>query len=142
MKRLDAMTMEEAREYCLKLERDRARSRRKSDQGAFESAFMSLDAHVEKFDDPGKIAAFSDGGAGAESVFDRCDESEMAHQIDKALLRLTEDERDFARAVLSGATWRELGMSKATFYRWVEKIEALLKTPKIHHVSSAVRLTP
>ena len=115
MKRLDAMTMEEAREYCLKLERDRARSRRKTGQGAFESAFMSLDAHVEKFDDPGKIAAFSDGGAGAERIFDQCDESERARQIEEALSRLSEDERDFARAVLRGATWRELGISKQLF---------------------------
>lgn len=127
MKRPAGMTMEEAREYCLKLERDRERSHRKSDQGAFESTFMSLDAHVEKFDDPGKIAAFSDGGAGAESIFDLCDESERARQVEEALNRLSEDERRFASAVLHGATWRELGMSKATFYRWVEKIEALLR---------------
>ena len=114
-KRADRMTMDEAREYCLKLERDRMRSHRKSDQGAFEFAFMSLDAHVEKFDDPGKIATFSDGGAGAESIFERCDESERARQIEEALNRLSENEREFARAVLEGATWRELRISKQLF---------------------------
>ena len=114
-KRADGMTMDEARGYCLKLERDRKRSHRKSDQGAFEFAFMSLDAHAEKFDDPGKIATFSDGGASAESIFDRCDESERARQIEEALNRLSENEREFARAVLEGATWRELRISKQLF---------------------------
>ena len=112
---------------ALKRERDRERSWRKSEQGAFESAFMSLDAHVEKFDDPGKIAAFSDGGAGAESTFARCEKEDRLRQIDDAISRLSEKEQDFAYAVLDGATWRELGMSKATFYRWVEKTEALLR---------------
>ena len=54
---------------CLKLERDRARSRRESAQGSFETAMLSLDQHVESFDDPGKIAMFSDGGAEAERVY-------------------------------------------------------------------------
>ena len=60
---------------CLKQERDRARSRRESAQGSFESAMLSLDQHVESFDDPGKIAMFSDGGAEAERVYSY-DESE------------------------------------------------------------------
>ena len=55
--------MSEEFRKCLKLERDRARSRRESAQGSFESAMLSLDQHVESFDDPGKIAMFSDGGA-------------------------------------------------------------------------------
>ena len=118
----DAMTMDEAREYCLKLERDRAGSFRKSGQGAFEFAFMSLDAHVEKFDDPGKIATFSDGGAGAERIFDWCDESERARQIKEALDRLSENEQDFARAVLRGATWRTLGIGKRGFNKRLAKI--------------------
>ena len=109
------MTMDEARKYCLKLERDRERSHRKSDQGAFESAFMSLDAHVEKFDDPGKIAAFSDGGAGAERIFATHMERDKARQIENALLRLSPKERRFASAVLHGTTWRELGIGKRGF---------------------------
>ena len=132
-RRADGMTMDEAREYCLKLERDRMRSHRKSDQGAFEFAFMSLDAHVEKFDDPGKIATFSDGGASAESIFDRCDESERARQIEEALLRLSPKDRRFASAVLRGATFRELGISKQLFsYRLssvAKKIRKSFDTP-------------
>ena len=118
----DAMTMDEAREYCLKMERDRERSRRKSEQGAFEYAFMSLDAHVEKFDDPGKIAAFSDGGAGGESIYAHCEKSDRARQIEEALLRLSEDERRFARAVLRGATWCALGIGKRGFNKRLAKI--------------------
>ena len=62
------MNMEEARRYCLKLERDRERSWRESRQGAFESSMLSLEEHMAKFDDPGKIATFSDGGKDAEAV--------------------------------------------------------------------------
>ena len=36
------MNMEEARLYCLKLERDRERSWRESRQGAFEASMLSL----------------------------------------------------------------------------------------------------
>lgn len=60
--------MSESYRKALKREADRERSWRKSRQGAFESSMLSLDAHVEKFDDPGKIAAFSDGGSGAARV--------------------------------------------------------------------------
>ena len=122
----DAMTMDEAREYCLKMERDRERSRRKSEQGAFEYAFMSLDAHVEKFDDPGKIAAFSDGGAGVESIYAHCEKSDRARQIAGALRRLSEDERRFARAVLHGATWRTLGITRQGFNFKMRNIEKKL----------------
>jgi len=111
---------------ALKRERDRERSWRKSEQGAFESAFMSLDAHVEKFDDPTKIAIFSDDGTGAERIFDRCDESERARQIEEALLRLSEDERRFARAVLHGATWREQGITRQWFNFKMRKIVSQL----------------
>ena len=49
-------------------EADRAKSRRNSRQGAFDAAMLSLDAHMETFDDPSKITTFSDGGKGAEHV--------------------------------------------------------------------------
>ena len=68
------MTMEEARRYCLKLERDRERSWRESAQGRFEASHQSLDRLVDTFEDPSEIAVFSDGGAGEESVIDNCDD--------------------------------------------------------------------
>ena len=52
-----------------KQERDREGAhRRDTRQGAFDAAMLSLDAHMETFDDPSKIATFSDGGKGAEHV--------------------------------------------------------------------------
>ena len=51
-----------------KQERDRERKRREIGQGAFDAAMLSLDAHMASFDDPSKIAAFSDDGSGAEQV--------------------------------------------------------------------------
>ena len=33
---------------------------RKGAQGAFEASMLSLDAHMEQFDDPSKIATFSE----------------------------------------------------------------------------------
>ena len=116
------MNMAEARTYCLKLERDRERSRRESRQGAFESSMLSLDEHVAKFDDPGKIATFSDGGAGRERIFARYDEHDRARQIAESLSRLTPKERCFASAVLRGATWRKLGMGKRGFNKRLAKI--------------------
>ena len=67
------MTMQEARNYCLKLERDREHGRRRFGKGNFEASLLSLDQLVDSFEDPSKVAAFSDGGAGAEAVIDYCD---------------------------------------------------------------------
>ena len=78
------MNMEEARLYCLKLERDRERSWRESRQGAFEASMLSLDEHVAKFDDPGKITTFSDGGRDAEAVRS-CGEGMCSGVVDPAV---------------------------------------------------------
>ena len=83
---------------------------------------LSLDEHVAKFDDLGKIAAFSDGGAGADGIFAQCDERDRARQIAAALRRLAPKERRFAAAVLRGATWRELGIGKRGFNKRLAKI--------------------
>ena len=120
MKRLEEMTMAEAREYCLKLERDRARSRRKSDQGAFEFSFGSLDAFTERFEDPDKIAAFSDGGKGAADI--RNNQREAI--IDEALSELSKSDAAFAKAVLAGNDWREMGYkNNSGFYKRLKKVE-------------------
>ena len=83
--------MSEEFRKCLKLERDRARSRRESAQGRFEAAMLSLDQHVESFDDPGKIAVFSDGCADAERVYsydESVDDSYYTRRIKVARRRL------------------------------------------------------
>lgn len=112
MKRPEEMTMDEARDYCLKLERDRERSWRRTRQGAFESSFMSIDEHVAKFDDPSKIAAFSDGGVGALRTIGAC---EMEKVVADALASLSERDRAFAEAVLNGAGRSELGLTRQGF---------------------------
>ena len=65
--------MSEEFRKCLKLERDRARSRRESAQGKFEASMQSLDRLFDTFEDPSKAAAFSDGGAGEARIVADCD---------------------------------------------------------------------
>ena len=117
------MNMAEARIYCLKLERDRERSWRESRQGAFEASMLSLDEHVAKFDDPRKIATFSDGGNGAESIRNGGVDT-PSDVIEAALSQLSERDKAFARAVLDGKRWPEMRMPKATFYRRLKKVGA------------------
>ena len=110
---------------ALKREADRERSWRKSRQGAFESSMLSLDEHVAKFDDPGKIAAFSDGGMGAESV--RNGGAGLPNDVlGEALTRLSERDRAFVRDVLGGKTWRMMKVGKRGFNKRLAKICSLL----------------
>ena len=77
---------------CLKLERDRERSRRESAQGKFEASHQSLDRFLDTFEDPSKAAVFSDGGAGAEQIVAECDgDGGIAHYrtcVKRAMNRL------------------------------------------------------
>ena len=119
------MNMAEARTYCLKLERDRERSWRESRQGAFEASMLSLDEHVAKFDDPGKIATFSDCGMGAASV--RNGGAGLPDDVlEEALMRLSERDRAFVRDVLGGKTWRMMKVGKRGFNKRLAKICSLL----------------
>ena len=43
--------------------------------------------------------------------------------IDNAVLRLKKCDRAFARAVLKGASWREMGISRQAFWKRLKKIE-------------------
>ena len=120
-KERDRLTREIAR-VSYSQEADRAKSRRNSRQGAFDAAMLSLDEHMAKFDDPSKIATFSDGGKSAESVRNGGIEV-PADVIAEALSRIPEGDRDFAQAVLDGKRWGDMGMPKATFYRRLKKVE-------------------
>ena len=122
------MNLEEARRYCLKLERDRERSWRESRQGAFESSMLSLDEHMAKFDDPGKIATFSDGGNGAESIRNGGVDT-PSDVIEAALSQLSERDKAFARAVLDGKRWPEMRMPKRTFNWKIKKVCSLIAHP-------------
>ena len=107
-------------------ERDREGShRRDTDMGRLEASMQSLDAHMAKFDDPSKIATFSDGGRGAESV--RNGGVEMPEDvIEEAMKRLSERDKTFARDVLDGKGWRELELGKRGFNKRLARICLLL----------------
>ena len=106
-------------------EADRAKSRRNSRQGAFDAAMLSLEAHMETFDDPGKIATFSDGGKGAASV--RNGGVELPDDVlEEALKPLSKRDKAFVLDVLDGNGWRELGLGKRGFNKRLAKICSLL----------------
>ena len=106
-------------------EADRAKSRRNSRQGAFDAAMLSLDAHMETFDDPSKIATFSDGGKGAESV--RNGGVELPDDVlEEALKPLSKRDKAFVCDVLDGKGWRELELGKRGFNKRLAKICSLL----------------
>ena len=116
------MTMEEAYDYCLKLEYDRERKHRDTDIGQIEASTLSLDQLVESFEDPSKIQIFSDRGKGKRSIR----ASERAEAVSVALNRLSESDRAFAQAVLEGKDWREMGIPKRTFNWKLKKVENFL----------------
>ena len=120
-KERDRLTREIAR-VSYKQERDREGvHRRDTDKGRFEASMLSFDEHMAKFDDPSKIATFSDGGKGAESV--RNGGVELPEDVlEEALKQLSVRDKAFVRDVLNGKRWGEMGMPKATFYRRLEKV--------------------
>ena len=124
-KERDRLTREIAR-ISYSQESDRAKSRRNSRQGAFDAAMLSLDAHMETFDDPSKIATFSDGGKGAESIRNGGVEV-PADVIAEAMGHLSEQDKAFALAVLNGKGRSDMGVPKATFYRRLKKVEARVR---------------
>ena len=126
-KERDRLTREIAR-TSYSQEADRAKSRRNSRQGAFDAAMLSLDAHIETFEDPSKITAFSDAGKGAACV--RNGGVELPDDVlEEALKPLSKRDRDFALDVLDGRTWRELEMPKRTFNWKIKKVCSLIAHP-------------
>ena len=123
-KERDRLTREIAR-ISYSQEADRAKSRRNSRQGAFDAAMLSLDAHMETFDDPSKIATFSDGGRGAASV--RNGGVELPDDVlEEALKPLSKRDKAFVCDVLDGKGWRELELGKRGFNKRLARICLLL----------------
>ena len=116
------MTMEEAYEYCQKLEYDRERKHRDTDIGQIEASTLSLDQLVDSFDDPSKIEILSDCGKGDRNIH----ASESAEAISTALSQLSASDRAFAQAVLEGKDWHELGVSRQAFWKRLKKVEIFL----------------
>ena len=89
---------------------------------------LSLDKHMETFDDPSKIATFSDDGKGAESIRDGGVELPV-DVLEEALERLPERDKAFVRDVLGGKRWGEMGMPKRTFNWKIKKVCSLIAHP-------------
>ena len=121
-KAIEGMSAEEVYGYCLKLEGDRERKHRDTNIGTLEASFLSLDQLVDSFEDSGKIQTLSDNGNGKASI---C-ASERTEAVSIALTRLSPNDRAFAQAVLEGKSWRDLRMSKSTFYRRLKNVENFL----------------
>jgi hypothetical protein len=122
------MSLDEAYDYCRKLEYDREYSWRDGLQGGFESSMHSYDNLVDSFEDPSKIQILSDNGKGKEYI---C-ASESAEAVSVALSRLPRRDRPFAEAVLQGKTWREMGLSRQGFWKRVKKIETFFAKRLTH----------
>lgn len=58
------------------------------------------------------------------------DRKEQGGRIGAALRHLGEDDRAFARAVLKGRTWVEMGCPERTFYWRLKKIEKVFRLEK------------
>ena len=127
-KERDRLTREIAR-VSYKQERDREGvHRRDAGKGRFEASMLSFDEHMAKFDDPSKIATFSDGGKGAESV--RNGGVELPEDVlEEALKQLSVRDKAFVRDVLDGKRWGEMGMPKRTFSWKIKKVCSLIAHP-------------
>ena len=121
--------MREIARVSYKQERDREGvHRRDTDKGRFEASMLSFDEHMAKFDDPSKIATFSDGGKGAESV--RNGGVELPEDVlEEALKQLSVRDKAFVRDVLDGKRWGEMGMPKRTFNWKIKKVCSLIAHP-------------
>ena len=68
-----------------------------------------------------------------ERIVEACDwkfvQRKEKNRIDSILRRLNASDRAFARAVLGGKSWKEMGMPKTTFSDTLKKVEKLLSCP-------------
>ena len=72
-------------------------------------------------------------GRATERIVEACDwrdeRRKEKNRIDSVLRRLNKSDRAFARTVLSGKSWREMGIPKSTFSDTLKKVEKLLSCP-------------
>ena len=65
-----------------------------------------------------------------ERIVEACDwrqiRTKEKNRIDNALRRLNAHDRAFARAVLGGKSWRDLGVSKQAFSVSLKKVEKVI----------------
>ena len=137
-------------EHCLKQERDRERKWRMSRQGAFVSSMLSLDdSSMRGTSGENSPAWESDHGRGA-AVVSRESKKDILAEAMRLLIehddqlaakespktrkkkkpkRERQRAKDFAfiKAVLEGKDYEDLGMPKATFFRWLKKVESKVR---------------
>ena len=118
---IEGMTPDEVYGYCRKLEDDRIRKHFSStDIGKLENEmFCSFDQLVDSFEDPSKIQVLSDRGKGKANI--RASERLDAASVE--LNRLSPTDRRFAKSVLEGKSWQDLGIPESSFYWRLKKIE-------------------
>ena len=130
-KERDRLTREIASVSCTEL-RDRVGAHRRiTNKGRFAASMLSLDEHMAKFDDPSKVATFSDRGKGAESV--RNGGVELPEDaLEEALEQLSERDKAFARDVLDGKRWGEMKLTRQGFNWKIREVakKKLLSTPR------------
>ena len=65
-----------------------------------------------------------------ERIIEACDwrdeRSKEKNRIDSVLRRLNKSDRAFARTVLSGKSWRDLGVSRQAFSVRLKKVEKVI----------------
>ena len=68
-----------------------------------------------------------------ERIIEACDwrqiRTKEKNRIDNALRKLDNEDRAFARAILGGKSWRDLGMPKSTFSVRLKKVEKTFSCP-------------
>ena len=68
-----------------------------------------------------------------ERIIEACDwrqiRTKEKNRIDNALRKLDKADRAFARAVLGGKSWRDLGVSKQAFSVRLKKVEKTFSCP-------------
>ena len=65
-----------------------------------------------------------------ERIVEACDwrdiRTKEKNRIESVLRRLNKSDRAFARTVLSGKSWREMGIPKSTFSDTLKKVEKVI----------------
>ena len=110
------MNMDEAYRKALDMEGRREWSRRRSAQGSFEWNMARLGGWEENSDSPDVMDVYSDLGDGVRRLVAGLDEGERARHFKKVFGRLSREDRSFAKAVLNGKTWQDMGYVERTAF--------------------------
>ena len=72
-------------------------------------------------------------GRATERIVEACDwrdvRTKEKNRIDSAMRRLNKSDRAFARAVLRGKSWQEMGIPRSTFSDRLKKVEKVILCP-------------